>query len=98
MKRLAFAALAALTCSAITLSAQAAPISGVGKLAAASPESKSRRPRSVVPSSLLSPGVPASLPPPLLVVIKNGRRSRASPLGQKKAPFLRRAGAASFNA
>jgi hypothetical protein len=39
MKRLAFAALAALACSAITLSAQAAPISGVGKLAAASPES-----------------------------------------------------------
>ena len=38
MKRLAFAALAALACSAITLSAQAAPISGVGKLAAASPE------------------------------------------------------------
>ena len=39
MKRLALSALAALACSAVTVSAQAAPISGVGKLAAASPES-----------------------------------------------------------
>jgi hypothetical protein len=38
MKRLALSALAALACSAITVSAQAAPISGVDKLAAASPE------------------------------------------------------------
>ena len=36
MKRLAFAALAAIACSIITVSAQAAPVSGVGKLASAS--------------------------------------------------------------
>ena len=36
MKRLAMSALAAIACSIITVSAQAAPISGVGKLAAAS--------------------------------------------------------------
>jgi cytochrome c-type biogenesis protein CcmH/NrfF len=36
MKRLALSALAALACSAITVSAQAAPVSGVGKLAATS--------------------------------------------------------------
>ena len=36
MKRLAFAALAAIACSIIPVSAQAAPVSGVGKLASAS--------------------------------------------------------------
>ena len=39
MKRLALSALAAIACSIITVSAQAAPVSGVGKLAVASPAS-----------------------------------------------------------
>ena len=39
MKRLALSALAAMACSIITLSAQAAPVSGIGKLAAATPAS-----------------------------------------------------------
>ena len=98
MKHLALAALAVLACSAITVSAQAAPISGVGKLAAASPASSTVDHVSVVPSSLLSPGVLASLSPPLLVVIKNGRRSWALPLRKKEsAGAPRRTGAVSFN-
>ena len=97
MKRLALAALAAIACSAITLSAQAAPISGVGKLAAAS--------RSRVSSTMFGGAIVTTIARCSGIVAtaafgdnQNGRRSRASPSGEEEAPVLRGAGAVSFNA
>ena len=80
MKHVALAAFAgALACCAVTVSSQAAPVSGVANLAATSQASSSCRSRALrlplLPSIVL-----AWLPSSLVVVIKLGGAHEAPPI------------------